>query len=201
MAPTFKDVTNIEIKSPTPINRHHFEGTNITVTLPNGCWWWILETAYVGDKFYSRLRWPILYIFNQYLKIRFWINMASGRTVLFALTARASKLQVEGKRCSSFENIKPITGRDINESLIIHSRARIEMALRREGLLWIFFHDLRMNRFCIIFRFRVIYRDRGFLWNILSYPLVNWDKIILSAKWIYEPFVIYHYYRSRISTL
>ena len=53
-----KDVTNIEIKSPTSINRHQLEGTNITVSdslsscqidVDDG-----FEDSYVGDKFYSR---------------------------------------------------------------------------------------------------------------------------------------------------
>ena len=42
--------------------------------------------------------------------------MALGQTVLYAPTGRASKLQVELKRCSSFENTKPFTGRDTNKS-------------------------------------------------------------------------------------
>ena len=44
--------------------------------------------------------------------------MASGRTDFDAPTARASELQVERKRCSSFENIMPFTGRDTNESTL-----------------------------------------------------------------------------------
>ena len=46
------------------------------------------------------------------------IKMAPGQTVLFAPTTRASKLQVELKRCSSFENTKSFTGRETNESSV-----------------------------------------------------------------------------------